>query len=160
MQEFTEDVHAPRPWVQVAVFCQNTIVEADTGSLSVIKNVDGVTLAGMTPEMQPTPVQLKLALILKSGEMQGPYNLKIRCNSPSEVKTEGPSFPCYFEGRDLGIQTVMPIGLIATEPGTYWFDLLLDDQILTRLPLRVMYQQVQMHGIRGMVDPSGPGPHS
>ncbi len=160
MSEIGDEIHAPRPWVQVAVFCRDAVVEANTGSLSIIKNVDGVTLCGPAPEMQPMPIQLTLVLILKSGEMQGQYNLKIRCNSPSNVPTEGPSFPCYFEGRDLGIQTVMPIGLIASEPGTYWFDLLLDGQLLTRIPLRVMYQQVQMQGMRGLVNPSGSGPKS
>ncbi|MGD0799282.1 MAG: hypothetical protein ABR910_16320 [Acidobacteriaceae bacterium] len=160
MSEFDEEIHVPKPWVQVAIFCQNAIIEANSGSRSIIKNVDGVTMGGITSEMQPMQVQLTLALILKSGEMKGQYYLKVRYNSPGEVKTEGPSLPCYFEGGDRGLQTVIPLGFLATEPGIYWFDLLLDGQILTRMPVRVMYQQMQMQGIRGIVDPSGSAPQS
>ncbi len=156
MPEIDEEVHSLRPWVIVAAFCQTAIQEA-TGTLSIIKVVDGLTLAGTTKEMQPTPVQLTLALVLKSGEMKGQYNLKIRFNSPSQVKQTGPSIPCYFEGGDRGVQAVVPIGMIATEPGVYWFDVLIEeDTTLTRLPLRVMYQQVQMPGIPGIGGPIGP----
>ena len=142
-----EMIHAPKPWVQVAIFCQTAIIEANTGTMSIIKNIDGVTLSGKTPDMQPSPVQLTLALILKSGDMKGQYSVKIRCNTPSETATEGPSFPLNFEGGDRGIQTAIPFGFIATESGIYWFDLLIDGQVITRMPVRVMYQQIQMQGM-------------
>jgi hypothetical protein len=154
----SEEVISLRPWVQVAAFCQTAISEA-TGTLSIIKIRDGLTLVGATKEMQPTPVQLTMVLVLKSGEMVGQYNLKVRCNTPSQVQTTGPDLPCYFEGGDRGVQAVLPMGMIANEPGIYWFDILLVDQILTRLPLRVMYQVVQMDGypgIDGPVNPMGP----
>ncbi len=152
-----EEVRAPMPWVNVAAFCQTAIIEANTGNMSVIKIIDGLALAGATKEMQPTPVQLTMVVILKSGEMQGQYNIKVRCVSPSHVETTGPEIPFYFEGGDRGVQVALPIGLIANEQGIYWFDVLLEGEtILTRVSLRVMYQQVQMQ-MPGGAGPIGPG---
>ncbi len=36
---------------------------------------------------------------------------------------------------------IMKFAVDAVE-GTYWFDVLINDQLLTRVPLRVMYQRV------------------
>ena len=138
-----EDVRAPRPWVQVAVLCQTALLE-NTGHLSVIRIIDRINLAGVTPELQPTPVQLTMAILMKSDQMQGNYPVKIRCTSPQGVVTLGPEMPFLFEGNDRGVQAVLPMGLIATEQGVYWFDVLIEGEIvLTRVPLRVMYQRVQ-----------------
>jgi hypothetical protein len=141
-----EDITAPRPWVQVAVLCQTALIE-NTGHLSVIRIVDRINLAGVTPELQPTPVQLTMAILLKSDLMEGNYPVKIRCTSPQGVVTEGPELAFVFEGKDRGVQVVLPMGLIATEQGVYWFDVLIEGEItLTRVPLRVIYQRVQTLG--------------
>lgn len=147
------EISVPRPWVLVATFCQTAIVEANTGNLSVIRVIDTLPLIGTTREMQPTPVQLTMAILFKSGEMHGQYNVRLRCNSPSQVQTEGPEIPFYFEGGDRGVQAVMPVGLYANEQGIYWFDVLLEGDIITRVPLRVIYQHVQIPP--GMTGPPG-----
>jgi hypothetical protein len=151
-----DEIRAPRPWVSIAAFCQTAIIEAGTGNLSVIKIVDGLSLAGTTAEMQPTPIQVTMALILKSDEMTGQYTVKITVTSPTGTKTPGPNLPCYFEGRDRGVQSVFPIGLFVAEQGIYWFDIMLgEEMVLTRVPLRVMYQQVPspMPGMSGQTPP-------
>lgn len=139
-----QDFRAPRPWVQVAALCQTALIE-NTGQLSVIRIIDRINLAGITPELQPTPIQLTMAIVLKSDEMQGNWPVTVRCTSPQGVVTNGPEMPFLFEGNDRGVQVVLPMGLIATEQGVYWFDVLIEgDIILTRVPLRVIYQRVQM----------------
>ena len=139
-----DEIRAPRPWVQVAAFCQTALIE-NTGHLSVIRIIDRVNLAGVTAEMQPTPLQVTMAIVLKSGEMQGQYQIRLRCTSPSGQVTPGPEIPFLFEGGDRGVQSVFPIGLLAVERGIYWFDVLIEDEtILTRVPLHVLYQRLQM----------------
>jgi uncharacterized protein DUF6941 len=137
------DIRAPRPWVQVAAFCQTAIKEAN-GALSIIRVLDRLGLAGMTPEMQPQPLQLTMVLILKSDEMRGQYRANIRCTSPLGNVTTGPEMPFLFEGEDRGIQLVLPTGVLASEPGLYWFDVLIENEIVTRVPLRVLYQRIQL----------------
>ena len=153
-----EDIRAPRPWVQVAVLCQTALVE-NTGHLTVVRIVDRITLPGITAELQPTPVQLTMAIVLKSDQMQGNYPIKIRCTSPNGTVTSGVEMPFLFEGNDRGVQVVLPMGMIATEQGVYWFDILIENEIvLTRVPLRVIYQRVQMPGKMPSEDgPDAPG---
>lgn len=144
MATVPQDIRAPRPWVQVAVLCQTALVE-NTGQLSVIRITDRLMLTGITPTLQPTPIQLTMTVVLKSDEMQGNFPVKVRCTSPTGVVTDGPEMPFLFEGNDRGVQVVAPMGLIATEQGVYWFDVLIEgDTVLTRVPLRVIYQRAQM----------------
>ena len=151
----SDEINALRPWVQVAAFCHTAIIE-NTGHMSVIRITDRVNLAGITPEMQSMPLQLTMALLLKSDEMRGQYQIKVRCVSPRGETTDGPEIPFLFGGADQGVQVVLPIGLIATEQGLYWFEVMLEDVILTRVPLRVMYQRIQLPpGVQ--MPPSGLG---
>lgn len=151
----TEYFRAPRPWVQIATICQSAIIEANTNSLSVIKVTDRIGVAGFTPDMQPQPINVTLAILLKSDQMNGQYLVKIRCTSPVGATTDGPEMPFLFEGNDRGVQVVFPLGFVATEQGLYWFDVLLEEEVLTRIPLRVMYQRIQMPP--GMPLPPGMG---
>ncbi len=139
-----EEVRAPRPWVQIAAFCQNAIIEANTGALSVIKITDSVGVAGMAPEMQPQPIQLTMAIILKSDQMVGQYHVRIRVTSPQGTQTLGQEILFVFEGGPRGVQTILPVGMIATEPGLYWFDIMIENDVITRVPLTVLYQRIQM----------------
>ncbi len=151
-----DDIHSPRPWVQVAAICHTGLIE-NTGQLSVIRITDRVAVAGTTPEMQPQPLQLTMIVLLKSGDMHGQYNVRIRCNSPQGKETMGPGIMFFFEGGDRGVQTILPLAMVATEQGTYWFDVMLEEEVLTRVPLTVLYQRIQLPP--GMVLPgAGPPP--
>jgi len=89
-----DDIVAPRPWVLIATFCQAAIIEANTGNLSVIRVLDTLPLFGATREMQqPIPVQLTMALLLKSGEMNGQYNIKVHAILRVEYKHKGRKYP-------------------------------------------------------------------
>lgn len=138
-----QETRAPRPWVQVAAFCATALIE-NTGALSVIRVTDRVGVAGVTAEMQPQPIQLTLAIVLKSDLMRGSYQVKVRGTSPSGTAMPGPEFSFLFEGDDRGVQAVVPFGMVATETGLYWFDVMIEEDVLTRVPLRVMYQKIQL----------------
>jgi hypothetical protein len=139
-----DEIYAPRPWVQVAVFCQTALIE-NTGHLSVIRVIDRINLAGVTQEMQPTPIQITMAISLKSDQMTGQHSIKLRCTSPNGQVTPGPEIPVLFEGGDRGVQSVLPMAMVAAERGIYWFDVLIEDEIiLTRVPLHVLYQRLSM----------------
>jgi hypothetical protein len=148
----SDEIRAPRPWVQIAAICHTALIE-NTGQMSVIRVTDRIAVAGTTPEMQPQPLQLTVAILLKSGEMRGQYNVRIRCTSPQGQETLGQEIMFLFEGGDRGVQVVLPMAMVATEPGTYWFDVLVEGELLTRMPLTVLYQRIQLPP--GMVLPPG-----
>lgn len=151
------DIRAPRPWVQVAAICHTALLE-NTGQMSVIRITDRIAVAGVTPQMQAQPIQLTMAISIKSGEMHGQYNIRIRVTSPQGQETMGQEIMFLFEGGDRGVQSVIPIAMVITETGTYWFDVLLEEEVLTRVPLTVLYQRMQLPpGMLppGAVPPSG-----
>ena len=150
-----DDVHVPRPWVQVAAICHTALIE-NTGQLSVIRITDRVAVAGVMPQMQAQPLQLTMVVVIKSGDMHGQYNVKIRCTSPTGQETMSQEIMFLFEGGDRGVQSLIPMAMVVTETGTYWFDVLLEEEVLTRVPLTVLYQRIQLPP--GMIPPGAVQP--
>jgi len=95
--------------------------------------------------MPPTPLHnLCIVVILKSGEMRGNYKWKIVTETPSHKQLPAVELNALFEGDERGIAFVSPLLVVAEEEGLYWFDVFLTpDVLLTRIPLRVIYQKIQ-----------------
>ncbi len=143
-----------RPFVQVAAICAAPLQEAN-GTLSLIRIVDRIPLQGFTDEMVPQPLQqFAIVVILKSGAMRGKYHMKIVPETPRGERLEGPVMGVLFEGDERGVLAMLPVPLIAKEEGLYWFDIFIEQDLLTRIPLRVMYQKIQP--IPGMGFPAPP----
>ena len=52
------------------------------------------------------------------------------------------SFPMLFEGDDeRGNALVAPVAFVVEQEGLYWFDVYLNEELVTRMPLRIAYQQ-------------------
>ena len=128
------------PWVQIAAFCQNAIVDNTTGYLSIINVFDRVVLVGTTQDIQPAPLKLTLVVVLKSDDIRGQHQIKVRSVSPSQKSVDSPEIPFLFEGGDRGVQAVLPFGIIVTQQGLHWFEIVMeDDTVLSRVPLHVIY---------------------
>ncbi len=132
-----------RPFVQVAAVCAMPLQERN-GTLSLIKIMDRIPVQGIADEMQRQPLQnFALVVILKSGDMKGKFNLKIIPETPSGKRLQPTVLSVLFEGEERGVAAVMPVPLVAEEEGLYWFDVLIEEDLLTRIPLRIMYQKIQ-----------------
>jgi hypothetical protein len=144
------------PYVQVAAICTTPLIEQG-GLLSVIRIQDRIQLMGPTDRMQPVPLMnLWLLICLKSGEMRGQQQLTVTPNDPEGKALPSVSFATFFGGDEQGGVTAFPLNIVIEREGLYWFDVTMQQQLLTRIPLRVMYQKLQM--MPGMVIP--PSPHS
>ena len=151
MSETVETVPPARdgPFLAMAAICEKVLEEKD-GVLSVIRIVDrSVVRPQLVPGvvassgMPPTVIALTVVLSLKSGNARGSHRLSLQPETPSGLKINPVSVSVLFEGEDRGVNLVMPMQMQVTQEGLYWFDVLLDDQRLTRIPLRVVYQVVQ-----------------
>ncbi len=59
--------------------------------------------------------------------------------------------PVNFEGDDdRGVAIALPIAFPVQEPGVYWFDIQISGRSLTKIPLRVLYQQIAMQPLLPM----------
>jgi hypothetical protein len=133
------------PYVQIAAFCHTALKEA-SGQLSIIRIQDrvrvpvptkGDTMAAVLPVVQVT-----LAVVLKSGFRDGKATITIRPKTPNGVDMPPAQFPALFEGKERGVQIILPMAMQLPEEGLYWFEILVDDVTVTKVPLRVIHQQL------------------
>jgi hypothetical protein len=131
------------PFVSVACVCQTPLQETN-GQISIIRITDRVQVVGMTPQMQPQPLQhLSLVLILRSGTLRESHPIEIVAFTPSGQELPSTEASVLFEGDERGPGFITPLSFVATEEGLYWFEVRLSGQFLTRIPLRVQYQRMQ-----------------
>ena len=130
------------PYLAAAVFCEKALREAD-GVLSLIRIVDKWTVRGTAEVMPQTVIQATLVVMMKSGSFRGSAQLTLTPTSPSGKIMPSIQIPVIFEGDDdRGIGAIAPMGFPAEESGIYWFDLVVEGQSFTKLPLRVQYLRV------------------
>lgn len=133
------------PYLTAAVLCERVLQEKDD-VISIIRMIDRLTVivnaAGSPETMPPAAVNLTALIALKSGSARGRMTVKWRTETPSGLKLPDQLFPVFFEGEDRGANLVINLNMIAEQEGLYWFDVLLDEQPLTRIPLRILYQRI------------------
>ena len=130
------------PYLAAALFCEKVLKEAD-GVISLIRIVDRWTVVGPSEAMPATVIQTTLVLLMKSGIHRGSSQLTIAPFSPSGAALQEVKMSTHFEGDDdRGVGVIAPLAFPVQEPGVYWFDIKIDGQTLTKVPLRVLHQFV------------------
>lgn len=141
------------PYLVAAFLCERALREVD-GVNSFIRIVDRWTVTGPSEAMPPTAIQATLVVSFKSGIHRGNGQLTITPTSPSDVRMQSLTLPVLFEGdEDRGLAIIIPMAFPVQEPGLYWFNVSLDGQSFSEIPLRVVY-----HRVVPMQMPSNPNP--
>ena len=136
------------PYLSVAVLCEKVLQEKD-GVASVIRIVDRfiLTASGPAPpeKMPPTTITTTAFLSFKSGFAKGSHTVKLVPKDPSG-RSAGPEalLPVFFEGEDRGANIIVNVNFRVQEDGLYWFEVLLGERLMTRIPLRVVYQRMSL----------------
>ena len=134
------------PYLNAALLCERVLQERD-GVLSVVRVVDRVTLTAVSaetpaPEMiPPSTLAFYILIVLKSGMYKGTAEIKLEINSPSGQRIGFSTVDAFFEGDDRGVNLVSPVQFQVSEDGLYWIDVTCLKELLTRIPLRVIYQR-------------------
>jgi hypothetical protein len=135
------------PFLQTAVFCEKVLQEKD-GVLSAIRIVDQFTVSSSvegTPELMPSiNIAASLLITFKSGDIKGKWELKVKPVTPSGQELPGFIGPVMFEGGHRGANVIIQYVLPAKEEGTYWFDVMLNDKLITKMPLKIVYTKAQI----------------
>jgi Family of unknown function (DUF6941) len=133
------------PYLNAAVICEKVLQEKDE-TLSIIRMIDrfNVTVSALgSPEnLPPIPLNLAVLISLKSGKAKGRSTVKLRIEMHSGLKLPDQLLPVLFEGEDRGVNLILNLNLVIDQEGVYWFDVLLEEQLLTRIPLRTVYQRI------------------
>lgn len=92
--------------------------------------------------MPTIPVQTTALLGFKAGMANGQFNCKLTVESPDGVETDLTVLPILFEGQDRGANLVVNLNLQVKEQGLYWLGVYLETELMTRIPLRIIYQRI------------------
>lgn len=132
-----------RAYLHVATFCEKVLREVD-GVLSLVRIFDRFNVSGNTAEMATTTLKFMVVVSFKSGFMRGKQAIHVRPKSPTKVELPAMSFPVLFEGDDdRGTTLAFEVNWPVSEDGLYWWDVYLNEEFVTSMPLRVIYQRVQ-----------------
>ena len=133
------------PYIQMAGLCEN-VIEDKTGALSLIRIVDTITHTEARPdapaEMPAVTYPMKMVIMLKSGRARGRHELKIIPEMPSGEFKSSITRSIHMEGEERGFNNVINMFFTFTMEGLYWFNVYLDDSLLTRIPLRMKYSRI------------------
>ena len=133
------------PYIQMAGLCEQ-VIEDKTGALSLIRIIDTITHSEAGPdapaEMPNVTYPMKMVIMLKSGRARGRHDLKIVPQLPSG-ETKSPLVrSIHMEGEERGFNNIINMLFTFTMEGLYWFNVYLNDALLTKIPLRIKYNRI------------------
>jgi hypothetical protein len=133
------------PYIRIATLCEALIEERD-GLWTVVRMLDRMTRHAVGPqapgEMEPFTVSTHLALHIDTGEARGNHEIAIRLEAPSGLSEQLLATTVTLESADRGVRFHFPGQIAVTSAGLYWFIILFDNQVLTRVPLRILYERL------------------
>ena len=133
------------PYLTIAAFCEQ-VIEDKSGVLSLIRVVDRMNITAQGPtapaEMPPTPLNWFLVITMKSGEARGSYPIKIEPELPSGLTLSPITLSAHFEGTNRGTNIITRLNMRLEMPGIYWFRIYFEDQLLTKIPVEVIYSRI------------------
>jgi len=125
------------PYVALAVLCQRIDLQPD-GTADLIGIVDGLAVDDPTePNTPPLILNLRAVLALRGGSMRGAKRLTLRGWFPSGAEGLSADKVVMFSDARPAVTLNVPLELELPELGTYVFDVLCDDELLTAITLDV-----------------------
>ena len=135
------------PYVQAALFCEKVLQEPDH-VLSIIRVIDQVTIkvvGAEAPEALPRfGYSMQALIMLKPGSARGRHTYMLSMERPNGLKNEvGTGTANFTGGQNQGASIRLNLNLTFDQEGLYWFDLILDGKLLTRMPFQVLYELIK-----------------
>jgi hypothetical protein len=128
-----------KPYIIAAFLCEKVLQETDK-VLSAIRIIDIFTVPPrpkeLSPEIQPT-IQMTMLAMFRSEEPSS-HSLTFDVVSPSgKVNHVGNPVAINIVGQEHGANVVIQFPVNIGEAGSYWIDLLLDGDRVTRVPFAI-----------------------
>ena len=122
------------PFVNMATFCQQVLQEKDD-TITAVRIVDRVTASRESG--LGVPIRLWSVVSLHPGDVRGAHTLRLRPTTPIGEHPEPMSMPVFFPDGEHSIQVTVNMTVFVEHEGTTLFDVYMDEQFLTRIPLHV-----------------------
>ena len=96
----------------------------------------------MPDELPKVAYNLTILISFKSGSARGRHNLTLVLENPSGIRKQVFAQSIQMEGDHRGANVIIQTNITFDHEGTYWFDVLLEGQTVTRVPFKLIYQLV------------------
>ncbi len=130
----------PRPYITAALLCERVLREKDE-SLTLVRIADRIQYQikgrGLPEGIKPL-VSIQGLVSVKSGPVTGDHKISIIAEKPNGDRKEAVVFPVKFLGKDQGQNLILNMNVGVDQDGLYWFDVMFDDELLTRIPLMII----------------------
>lgn len=119
-------------------FCERPLIEQD-GVMSAIRIFDKIFVPKLEQDEPPQSiVPLTLLLMFKGGGYKGPAKVRVVPKRPSGmVRPEFEQDIQLPEQQNGGANVIANVAFAPAEEGVYWFDVFVNDELITRIPLEV-----------------------
>jgi hypothetical protein len=132
------------PYLLMAVLCQRADQD-QYGSFNVINVLEQLVVGSDDPgapeEFPGFRLEAQLVVSVASGDRRGDAVITIEPTDPQLNKLEPVSQEVRFSGEDHRVTIVSNVSLDVEHTGVYWFNVLLDGQSATWVPLRIGYHR-------------------
>lgn len=144
-----------RPYLSAAFVCERVLEDKD-GSISAIRIVDTFHVdlpKDMPPDVIPA-LELTLVVSFKkasSNPTPESHEVSVRLHAPSGAEFHSVSaakLPFVLAEMGSGHNLIMRIRLPVGEFGLFWFDVNLDDELVTRIPVKLLKQEAPQNSTR------------
>ena len=129
----------PRPYITAALLCEKVLQEKD-GSLSLVRIADNVQYHAVGLAQGTKPVfTIQGLLAFKSGPVSGDHKVNLIIEAPNGGRRDAFPHPIKvaLRGNDHGQNLILNVSIEIAQDGLYWFDVMFDEELLTRIPLTI-----------------------
>lgn len=134
------------PYLSIAVICERVLQEKD-GVNTLVRIFDQWNVHSPFPG--PTTIPLSIVVSLIAGRFIGQLNVVLRGKSPSgKILQLFEHPPMELKGKAEGERAdiIFNVHFTAQEQGTYWFEVLFNGEVKTKIPLLVTHTQLPSAG--------------
>lgn len=132
----------PLPYVTAALLCEKVLIEKNE-SISIVRIADKIQYRVDIPKTLPQDlmkdvrpmVNVEGLVSIKSGDVTGDHKISVVAERPDGDRKTVFEKVFDFQGKDHGQNIILNMGIGIKDDGIYWFDVLFDDEVLTRVPL-------------------------
>ncbi len=128
------------PYVQVAAFCERFTVKPNRG-ITITKLIDTLFAWPAPAKGQFVITPVSAVFGFKSQPGLSKRTVRLFINTPSGIRRPLLTFDVNFAGNEKGPIAAMRMDLPVREEGVYWIDVTTGGVTLTRMPLRVVFQE-------------------
>lgn len=133
---------ATGPYVNAAYFCRPSLLPNGQYAVPPDNWLGAVDQRGDSPDMPALPFRAALLLMFRSGLARGRVNIAVVGEGPDGSRMAPVSLVLICPDEERPLVRFLDLELCLELPGVYWFSVLVGEQLLTRVPLRVRYLPV------------------